>query len=78
MIHGDEEDLKIYLSENQKTLDLHINKEMAEKLKKLSKKSKVIILKDDDKIMVETNDSVIDMSLPVQMDQLVKAIEQSS
>jgi len=78
VIHGDEEDLKIYLSENQKTLELHINKEMAEKLKKLSKKSKVIILKDEDKIMVETNDSVIDMSLPVQLGQLEKAIEQSS
>jgi len=78
VIHGDEEDLKIYLSENQKTLDLHINKEMTEKLKKLAKKSKVIILKDEDKILVETNDSVIDMSLPVQLDQLEKAIEQSS
>lgn len=78
VIHGDEEDLKIYLSENQKTLDLHINKEMSEKLKKLAKKSKVIILKDEDKIMVETNDSVIDMSLPVQLEQLEKAIEQSS
>ena len=51
---------------------------MSEKLKKLAKKSKVIILKDDDKIVVETNDSVIDMSLPVQLDQLEKAIEQSS
>jgi flagellar assembly protein FliH len=78
VIHGDEEDLKIYLSENQKTLNLHINKEMSEKLKKLAKKSKVIILKDVDKIMVETNDSVIDMSLPVQLEQLEKAIEQSS
>lgn len=78
VIHGDEEDLKIYLSENQKTLGLHINREMSEKLKKLAKKSKVIILKDEDKIMVETNDSVIDMSLPVQLDQLEKAIEQSS
>nr|WP_320026548.1 FliH/SctL family protein [uncultured Acetobacterium sp.] len=78
VIHGDEEDLKIYLSENQKTLDLHINREMTEKLKKLAKKSKVIILKDEDKIMVETNDSVIDMSLPVQMKQLEKAIKQSS
>jgi len=78
VIHGDEEDLKIYLSENQKTLDLHINKEMSEKLKKLAKKTKVIILKDEDKILVETNDSVIDMSLPVQLDQLEKAIEQSS
>ncbi len=76
VIHGDEEDLKIYLSENQKTLDLHINKEMSEKLKNLSKKSKVIILKDEDKIMVETNDSVIDMSLPVQLEQLEKAIEE--
>lgn len=78
VIHGDEEDLKIYLSENQKTLDLHVNKEMAEKLKKLAHKSKVIILKDEDKIMVETNDSVIDMSLPVQLNQLEKAIEESS
>ncbi len=77
VIHGDEENLKIYLSENQKTLDFHINREIAEKIKKLANKTKVIMLKDDDKIMVETDDAVIDMSLPVQLEQLDKAIEQS-
>jgi len=78
IVHEDEEGLKIYLSEYQKTLGIHIDKEIAEKIKKLSKQSKVIILKDDDKIMVETKNAVVDMSLPLQLEQLAKAIDQSS
>jgi len=68
------EDLKIYLSEYQKTLDIHIDKEISEKIRKISKNAKVIILKEDDKIMIETKNGVVDMSLPVQLDQLGKAI----
>lgn len=78
IINDDEEGLKIYLSEYQKTLDIHVDKEITDKIKKMSKRSKVIILKDEDKIMVETTNGVVDMSLPVQLDQLEKAIDQSS
>ncbi|KNZ41758.1 FliH/SctL family protein [Acetobacterium bakii] len=78
IVHEDEEGLKIYLSEYQKTLGIHIDKEIAEKIKKLSSKSKVIIIKDDDKIMVETKNGVVDMSLPMQLEQLAKAIDQNA
>jgi len=78
VIHGDDVGLKIYLSESQKTIDFHVTKEIVEKIKKLSNKSKVIIMKEDDKIMVETDDAVIDMSLPVQLKQLNKTIQENS
>ena len=78
VIHGDDVGLKIYLSESQKTIDFHVTKEIVEKIKKLSNKSKVIIMKEDDKIMVETDDAVIDMSLPVQLQQLNKTIQENS
>ncbi|MBK5244785.1 MAG: hypothetical protein JJE18_07135 [Eubacteriaceae bacterium] len=74
IILDNDEDLKIYLSEYQKTLDIHIDKEISEKIRKISKNAKVIILKEDDKIMIETKNGVVDMSLPVQLDQLGKAI----
>lgn len=76
IILENEEGLKIYLSEYQKTLDIHINKEISEKIQNLSKNAKVIILKEDDKIMIETKNGVVDMSLPVQINQLGKAIEE--
>ena len=78
VIHGDDVGLKIYLSESQKTIDFHVTKEIVEKIKKLSNKSKVIIMREDDKIMVETDDAVIDMSLPVQLQQLNKTIQENS
>lgn len=78
VIHGDEVGLKIYLSESQKSIDFRLTKEIVEKIKKLSNKSKVIIMKEDDKIMVETDDAVIDMSLPVQLEQLQRTIEETS
>jgi len=78
VIHGDEVGLKIYLSESQKSIDFRLTKEIVEKIKKLSNKSKVIIMKEDDKIMVETDDAVIDMSLPVQLEQLNQSIEETS
>lgn len=74
IILDNDEDLKIYLSEYQKTLDIHIDKEISERIRKISKNAKVIILKEDDKIMIETKNGVVDMSLPVQLDQLGKAI----
>lgn len=74
IILDNKEDLKIYLSEYQKTLDIHIDKEISEKIRKMSKNAKVIILKEDDKMMVETKNGVVDLSLPVQLDQLGKAI----
>ena len=76
IILDNEEGLKIYLSEYQKTLEIHISKEISEKIRNLSKNAKVIILKEDDKIMIETKNGVVDMSLPVQLKQLGKAIDE--
>ena len=78
IILENEEGLKIYLSEYQKTLGIHIDKEISEKIQKLSKSAKVIILKENDKIMIETKNGVVEMSLPVQLEQLKKAVEQST
>ncbi len=77
VIHKDDEGVKIYLSEHQKTLDLCLQKSTIETIKKLSKKMKIVLLKEDDKIVVETDQAVIDMAVPVQLGQIKKAIEDS-
>jgi flagellar assembly protein FliH len=77
VIHKDDTGVKVYLSEYQKSLDLHINKTVIDQLKALSQKSKVVILKEEDRIVVETDQSVIDVSVPVQLQQIQKAIEEN-
>ncbi|WKY45564.1 Yae1 family protein [Eubacteriaceae bacterium ES2] len=77
VIHNDDMGVKVYLSEYQNALDLHINKSIIDKIKALSQKSKVVILKEDDQIIVETDQSVIDVSVPVQLQQIQKAIEEN-
>jgi flagellar assembly protein FliH len=37
----------------------------------------VVILKEEDRIVVETDQSVIDVSVPVQLQQIQKAIEEN-
>lgn len=73
VIHEDDEDVQIYLSEYQKSLDLHLQKSMIDKIKSLSKKMKVVLVKEDDKLVVETDQAVIDMAVPVQIEQIKKA-----
>ncbi|WKY48587.1 hypothetical protein Q5O24_04525 [Eubacteriaceae bacterium ES3] len=77
VIHEDDTGVKVYLSEYQKSVDLHINKAVIDRIKALSQKSKVVILKEEDRIVVETDDSVIDVSVPVQLQQIQNAIEEN-
>ena len=77
VIHEDDTGVKVYLSEYQKSVDLHLSKAVIDRIKALSQKSKVVVLKEEDRVVVETDQSVIDMSIPVQMEQIQKAIEEN-
>lgn len=65
--------LKIYLSEYQKALGLHLDKAMVRKLRSLFKDAKLVMLKEEDLIMSEYEGGIVDMSVPVQLEQLKKA-----
>lgn len=75
MIQENEGSMKIYLSEYQKTLDFHIDKTIAKKIKNLSKDMKVVMIKEEDLIMSENEGGIVDMSVPVQLEQLKKAVD---
>lgn len=74
ILHENEGTMKIYLSEYQKTLGLRIDKSISKKIRSTFKEAKVVMLQEEDKIMVETHDGVVDMSLPVQLKQLEASI----
>jgi Flagellar biosynthesis/type III secretory pathway protein len=69
--------LKIYFSEYQKTLDLHIDKAAAKKMRNLMKDVKLVMIKEADLIMSENEGGIVDMSVPVQLEQLKKAVDRS-
>lgn len=66
--------IKITVSEYQKTLDLRVDKSLAKKIKNFSKDSKIIFVKEEDMIVIETASGVVDISVPVQLEQLEKAV----
>lgn len=66
---------KIYFSEYQKTLDIHIDKAFAKKMRNLTRDAKLIIIKEEDLIMSENDGGIVDMSVPVQLEQLKKAVD---
>jgi flagellar assembly protein FliH len=74
LIHDEQEHVKIYLSEYQKTLDLYIDKNVLQKINNLSKNTNVIMVQGEDVIKVETENGIIDLSLNVQLDKLEEAI----
>jgi len=74
VISEHETGVKIYLPEYSKTLDVVIDKSVAKKIRNASKNVKVVITQNDDLIMAETECGTIDMSIPVQLKQLQKAI----
>lgn len=75
VILENEDSYKLYLSEYQKTLDIHIDKTLAAKLKGLMKDAKLTIIRDEDLIMAEKENGIVDMSIPAQIEQLKKAVE---
>jgi flagellar assembly protein FliH len=75
LILENEGSLKIYFSEYQKTLDFRIDKSIAKKLRNLTKDAKLLLIKEDDLIMSENESGIVDMSVPVQLEQLKKAVD---
>jgi flagellar biosynthesis/type III secretory pathway protein FliH len=67
--------ITIFMSEYQKTLDLKVDRSLAKKIRAFSKESKVVFIKEEDVVMVETESEIIDMSIPTQIDHLKKAME---
>lgn len=66
---------KIYFSEYQKTLETRIDKSTAKKMRNLMKDAKLVFIKEEDLIMSENESGIVDMSVPVQLEQLKKAVD---
>ena len=64
----------IFLPEYSKTLDVTIDKGVAEKIRNACKNAKVVMTQKDDLIMAERENGMVDMSIPVQLSQLQKAV----
>jgi flagellar assembly protein FliH len=77
IIMENEGSYKIYFSEYQKTLDIHIDKNIAKKLRNLTKEAKLVFIKEEDLIMSENEGGIVDMSVPVQLEQLKKAVDRA-
>ncbi|WP_419820946.1 FliH/SctL family protein [Anoxybacterium hadale] len=75
IIQENEGSMKILLSEYQRSLGFRIDKSVAQKLKKLAGETKVVIIKEEDLMMSENEGGIVDMSVPVQLEQLKKAVE---
>jgi len=75
IIQENEGALKIYFSEYQRTLDVHIDKTIAKKLRNLTKDARLVLIKEEDLIMSENEGGIVDMSVPVQLEQLKKAVD---
>lgn len=75
IIAENEGSYKIYFSEYQKTLDVHIDKAIAKKMRNLTKEAKLVLIKEEDLIMTENEGGIVDMSVPVQLEQLKKAVD---
>jgi len=74
VIAENHEELKIFLSNYNKTLDLHVDKSMAKRIKALAKNAKVVIVPGDDVILAETQSGMLDLSVKMQMQQLEEAL----
>lgn len=78
VIQENEGSIKIYLSEYQKSLNIHLDKAIINRIRNISKDAKVVLVKEEDIIMVETENGIVDVSVPVQLEQLIKAVENAS
>ncbi len=66
--------IKIHVSEYQKFLEVRLDKSFIKKIRNFSKDTKVVMVKEEDQILCETESGLVDMSLPMQMEQLKKAV----
>lgn len=77
IVAENEESYKIYFSEYQKTLDIHIDKTAAKRMRNLTKDARLVLIKEEDLIMSENEGGIVDMSVPAQLEQLKKAVDRS-
>jgi flagellar assembly protein FliH len=59
--------LRLYLSEFQHTLELHLDRNITKKLKHFADGLNTVLVKEDDSIMLETETGVVDASVPSQL-----------
>ena len=74
VVAENEENVKIYLSEYNKTLDLHIDRMFADRIQSRFKNTKAVLVQREDTIAVETTKGLTDMSIQGQLGQLKKAV----
>lgn len=75
IIAENEDVLKVFLSEYHKSIDLHVDKSIAKKMKNYGKGLKTMIVSDEDTIMLETESGILDASIPTQLGMLKDAVE---
>ncbi|MDR2133440.1 MAG: hypothetical protein LBP30_08935 [Clostridiales Family XIII bacterium] len=66
--------LRLYLSEFQHTLELHLDRNITKKLKHFADGLKTVLVKEEDSIMLETETGVVDASVPSQMKLLRESL----
>ncbi|MDR2770917.1 MAG: hypothetical protein LBB57_02640, partial [Clostridiales Family XIII bacterium] len=59
--------LRLYLSEFQHTLELHLDRNITKKIKHFADGLSTVLVKEDDSIMLETDAGVVDASVPSQL-----------
>jgi flagellar biosynthesis/type III secretory pathway protein FliH len=74
VIRENEDVIRLYLSEFQHTLELHLDRNITKKLKRFADGLKTILVKEDDSIMLETDTGVVDASIPSQLSMLREAL----
>ena len=67
--------LKVYVSEYDSTLDLQMGKLVAEKLKRDWQDTQVVLLQENDRLMIETEDGTLDVGIDGQLNALKEAID---
>ena len=74
VVRDNGESVKIYLSEYNKSLDLHIDRKLAGKIQSRLRNAKAGLVQREDTIVVDTDSGLTDISIQVQLDQLKEAI----
>ena len=62
--------IKIYLSELQNTLEMHLDKSIVKKIRSFAKDLKTVIVSEPDSILLETETGIVDLSIQVQRDAI--------
>jgi flagellar assembly protein FliH len=59
--------IRLYLSEFQHTLELHLDRNITKKIKHFVQGLNTVLVKEDDSIMLETDTGIVDASIPSQL-----------